>query len=133
MSLRSLVLLASCAAVGAFSAPGTASLAKPRCAGATMQFWKKGDSSGKKTYSRDVYDDEVNTFAGRFSGWNAEKDSPVGRGGKMTDLERAGFTEDGRDLATDGLLIYAAFIPFLLLAFGLSTGAFSFGYENGNF
>ena len=51
----------------------------------------------------------------------------------MTDAERSGFTQDGRDLAAAGSEIYYAIVPFLLLAFAYSNGIFSFGYENGNF
>lgn len=70
--------------------------------------------------------------AHRFAFWKAD-DSPVGEDGKMTYAEASGFTPDGRDLANEGLSLYAAFIPFLLFFFAYSTGAFSFGYDTGNF
>ena len=37
------------------------------------------------------------------------------------------------DLATQGLGLYAAFIPFLLFVLAYSNGFLGFGYSNGNF
>ena len=37
------------------------------------------------------------------------------------------------DLATQGLGLYAAFIPFLLFVLAYSNGLLGFGYSNGNF
>jgi hypothetical protein len=93
----------------------------------------------KKRYDRlpanlakgNFYDDEADTIPDRFAFWKADpaedEESPE------EFMNNLGFAEGGRDLATDGLLIYAAFIPFLLLVFAYSTGAFSFGYSTGNY
>jgi len=51
----------------------------------------------------------------------------------MSDAERAGFGEGGRDLSEVGSELYYAFIPFILFGIAYSNGIFSFGYENGNF
>ena len=51
----------------------------------------------------------------------------------MTDMERAGYTADGKDLAAAGGEIYPALVPALLLFFLYSNGIFSFGYADGNF
>jgi hypothetical protein len=76
------------------------------------------------------YDDE-DPGPRQFAWWTP--DDSGGEDGMMSDVERAGFSENGRDLATDGLYIYAAFIPFLLFAFLYATGNVGDAYGNGNF
>ena len=156
----SLALLSGAAALQVAGRP--AALASARHAAPTMQFgrgggstkeqipkgWKKVPSNsrpGKFSYlntktnqrydslpQQNVYDDEVDTYASRFQFWKAD-DSPVGFEGEMDDLDAQGFGEGGQDLANQGLGVYLAFVPFLLFFFAYSTGAFSFGYDTGNF
>ena len=79
-----------------------------------------------------VYDDEVDTVT--QTPWEvlfAKKQEE--RADTMTDMERAGYTADGKDLAAAGGEIYLALVPALLLFFLYSNGIFSFGYADGNF
>jgi len=157
-SLLSLSLIASAAA---FAGPGASrSAPMQRAASPAMQFnfqgknkgealpkgWKKVKSQSRpgefsylnmKTGQRfdklprsaggDFYDDEKDSFASRLAFWNADEDAA------LSSVERSGFSESGKDLATDGLLLYAFFIPFLIAFFGYTSGVFSFGYKTGNF
>jgi hypothetical protein len=77
------------------------------------------------------YDDEVDSTPTPFGWWNPD----TGAEDELDEeaMQNLGFAAGGRDLATDGLYIYAAFIPFLLFAFAYFNGAFSFGYSNGNY
>merc|ERR1719247_2562719 len=87
-----------------------------------MQFWKQKDApKGGKGGGGTFYDDEVDTTnaAGTFAWWKPEDSSLSGKpveGQKFrSEMERAGFAEDGSDLANAG-------------------GLFSFGYgDTGNF
>lgn len=79
-----------------------------------------------------IYDDEVDTVT--QTPWEvlfAKKQEE--RADTMTDIERAGYTAEGKDLAAAGGEIYLALVPALLLFFLYSNGIFSFGYADGNF
>ena len=104
-----LVVLAACAAAGfnTGAAPLRSALA-PRAAIPSMQFFNP------KKDGRDVYDDEVDTTGNR--GYQPN------------------FVENGEvDLANVGGELYLAFVPFLLFFFAYASGAFNFGYSQGNF
>lgn len=75
----------------------------------------------------DFFDDEKDTTNNRFAAWSFKDDE------ELSMAERSGFSESGRDLATDGLMLYALFIPFLVAIIGFWSGAFNFGYGKGNF
>merc|ERR1740121_421405 len=77
-----------------------------RAATPSMQFFGKNNKKEPRKGNA-IYDDEVDTTYNRFAFWKAD-DEDVG-------VEDSGFAEDGSDLATKGLGLYAAFIPFLLL------------------
>ena len=95
----------------------------PRIAPATMQFGKflggnKQFTSANKDERKkrsDFYDDERDTVNRRDYMPNFVEQS------------------EENDLATQGLGLYAAFIPFLLFVLAYSNGLLGFGYSNGNF
>ena len=94
------------------------------------RFDRPPNAAGK--FGGAVYDDEVDTVS--QTPWEVlfarkQKEEPD----TMTDMERAGYTADGRDLASAGGEIYLALVPALLLFFLYSNGVFSFGYADGNF
>ena len=98
--------------------------AAPRTlAPATMQFGKflggnKQFTSANKDERKkrsDFYDDERDTVNRRDYMPNFVEQS------------------EENDLATQGLGLYAAFIPFLLFVLAYSNGLLGFGYSNGNF
>ena len=90
---------------------------------ATMQFGKflggnKQFTSANKDERKkrsDFYDDERDTVNRRDYMPNFVEQS------------------EENDLATQGLGLYAAFIPFLLFVLAYSNGLLGFGYSNGNF
>jgi len=152
------IALLSCSAE-AFQVPvRPGALASARHAAPAMQFgfsdarrkenlpkgWKKVPSNSRpgqfsyleiktgKRYDRapmqNVYDDEEDTYASRFAFW--KPDAPET---SLDDVEAAGFAPGGKDLANDGLYLYAAFIPFLLFCASYFFGLFGDGYGRGNF
>lgn len=90
------------------------------------------DKLPRSAFGGSVYDDEVDTYSGRFAFWKPE--TSVDEQGNLSDVERAGFTEDGKDLANEGLSLYLAFVPFLLFAFAYGFGLTPSSYgQAGNF
>jgi len=124
-----MALAVAAGAGAAWLAPRAKSMLKsrvtPRSSGAIMQFGKKPTKS-RRNRDGTVFDDEVDTTPNQYAWWNFEKSG-------SQDIESAGFAEGGRDLATDGLLIYAAFIPALLFAFLYFTGNTGDAYDAGNY
>ena len=76
---------------------------------------KKSKSGGFKFGGSGFFDDEVDTVTRPEYVPNFVEQS------------------EENDLATEGLVYYAAFIPILLFFFAYSNGIFSFGYSKGNF
>jgi len=93
---------------------------------------KTGQKYDKLPTSGAFYDDEQDTTYNKDRAWDpfaAEKRAANFR----SDVEAAGFNDDGEDLANTGGGIYVALIPFLAFVIAYSSGLFSFGYDKGNF
>ena len=111
-----------CSALG-FTSPRLVARAPRTLASPTMQFGKflggnKQFTSANKDERKkrsDFYDDERDTVNRRDYMPNFVEQS------------------EENDLATQGLGLYAAFIPFLLFVLAYSNGLLGFGYSNGNF
>lgn len=131
-AVKAAVVVAA-AAGAAYLAAGRGRAAQARSPAPRMQFWKQGGGDTKQKNDGGTFrDDERDTTGGPQFGWWRPEDSGVGEG-EMTDVERAGFSANGKDLATDGLLIYAAFIPALLFAFLYFNGSAGDPYAGGNY
>jgi len=162
MRAIAVLLLGACVSAFNVQAP-RGGIARPRCAQPAMQFfkgagkqeagvprgWKKVPSESRpgqfsylnlktgQKYDRlpksgAFYDDEQDTTYSKDANWDPfafEKRASNFR----SDVEAAGFNDDGEDLANTGGGIYVALLPFLALVIAYSTGLFSFGYEKGNF
>ena len=112
-----------CSALGFTPARPLVPARAPRTLAPTMQFGKflggnKQFTSANKDERKkrsDFYDDERDTVNRRDYMPNFVEQS------------------EENDLATQGLGLYAAFIPFLLFVLAYSNGLLGFGYSNGNF
>ena len=113
-----------CSALGFTPSPRLLPSRAPRTpAPATMQFGKflggnkqfTSSNADERKKRSDFYDDERDTVNRRDYMPNFVEQS------------------EENDLATQGLGLYAAFIPFLLFVLAYSNGLLGFGYSNGNF
>ena len=113
-----------CSALGFTPSPRLLAPARaPRTLAPTMQFGKflggnkqfTSANNDERKKRSDFYDDERDTVNRRDYMPNFVEQS------------------EENDLATQGLGLYAAFIPFLLFCLAYSNGLLGFGYSNGNF
>lgn len=113
-----------CSALGFTPSPRLLAPARaPRTLAPTMQFGKflggnkqfTSSNADERKKRSDFYDDERDTVNRRDYMPNFVEQS------------------EENDLATQGLGLYAAFIPFLLFVLAYSNGLLGFGYSNGNF